>query len=221
MADNVVARFRDHFEPAHPVVVERYDDLVAIYTYIREKYQEAVDAAFDAVSRQIGFVVTTTVPVVVEVEKGGAIKSLHVGAAHLNGTLFERIGGVVKTGDSIPAGADKTIQAGSYRLYLLWFDALNLKLRADWMEPAHFLSEVAASRLQTEARARIRPDIPEPAHWFDPGIALAEEEAVLISAIDQVYPEIQLANRVSAYRQILRGQVGPHVKEPAHFRPIE
>jgi hypothetical protein len=58
----------------------------------------------------------------------------------------------------------------------------------------------------------------EPAHWFDPGRAIAFEEAALISVIDEVYPELRLVDRVAAYRQVARKAVLPEVMEPAHFR---
>jgi hypothetical protein len=46
-------------------------------------------------------------------------------------------------------------------------------------------------------------------------------EAVLIEAIDQVYSDLHLVERVSFYRQSLGRVVRPEVKEPAHFRRIE
>jgi hypothetical protein len=44
------------------------------------------------------------------------------------------------------------------------------------------------------------------------------DEKVLISVIDEVYPEFRLADRIAATRQMLR-QVQPEVMEPAHLRP--
>lgn len=61
----------------------------------------------------------------------------------------------------------------------------------------------------------------EPAHWFDPGIATAVEELVLIEAIDRVYPELRLVDRVAFVREALRKRVRPEVMEPAHFRRFE
>ncbi|MGO9975927.1 MAG: hypothetical protein ACLP01_24600 [Solirubrobacteraceae bacterium] len=63
----------------------------------------------------------------------------------------------------------------------------------------------------------MRPEVLEPAHWFDPGVAIGVEDAVVISAIDEVYPELRLAERIAADRLALR-QIPPEVKEPAHFR---
>lgn len=207
-------------EPAHPAVVKLHDDLVGIYTHLREKYQKEIDDAFDRVSRQIGFVVTTAVPVVLEVNKEGVVKSVNMGADHLKGTLFERELSTVlgKLDDPIPI---PKVAAGTYRLYLLWFDAIKLRLRTDWMEPAHFLKERLVAGIRPELAARVRPEVREPAHWFDPGIAIAVEEAVLIEALDEVYPELRLVERIAASRAALRRQLRPEVKEPAHFRQLE
>jgi hypothetical protein len=61
----------------------------------------------------------------------------------------------------------------------------------------------------------------EPAHWFDPRIKISMEEAVLIEAIDEVYPELKLTERVASTRENLR-MVRPEVKEPAHYyRQVE
>jgi hypothetical protein len=48
--------------------------------------------------------------------------------------------------------------------------------------------------------ALVRPEVREPAHWFDPRIAIAPEEAVLISVIDKVYPELRLMDRIASFR---------------------
>ena len=58
----------------------------------------------------------------------------------------------------------------------------------------------------------------EPVHWFDPAAALPIEEGVLIHALDEVYPDLKLLDRVTAARQTLTG-IGPEVREPAHLRP--
>jgi len=231
MAQESFSRLRDWVEPAHPSIVDRFDDLVAIYTHIRDHFQKGIDAAFDRVSRQIGFVVTTTIPVVLEVGKDGALSSVTAGAEHLKGTLFEKELLVALNPQPLPPKSDAwKASAGKYNLYLIWHAALKLKLRMDWMEPAHFrqfvggiqagLGELSAARTQ-EALARVRWDVREPAHWFNPGLAISVEEAVLIEAIDQVYSDLHLVERVSFYRQSLGRVVRPEVKEPAHFRRIE
>jgi hypothetical protein len=62
----------------------------------------------------------------------------------------------------------------------------------------------------------------EPAHWFDWRITLRPEETMLISVIDEVYPDLSLASRVSAIREQGRYSiVRPEVLEPAHFNRTE
>jgi len=221
MADQNYVRFHDWAEPAHPAIVKQFEDLVAIYTRIRDQFQQKIDDAFDRVSRQIGFVVTTTVPIVLDIGKGNANTSISIGAEHLKGTLFENA--VIEAIKDI----QKPASPGKYNLYLFWYDALRIKLRTDWMEPAHFLrgiggiqpkiGEMSAARAQ-ESLAHIRWDVREPAHWFDPGIAIGAEEAILIDAIDQVYTDLHLVERVAYYRQAQRRTIRPEVQEPAHFR---
>jgi hypothetical protein len=228
MGHESFVRLRDWVEPAHPSIIGQFTDLVAIYTRIRDQFQKQIDAAFDRVSRQIGFVVTTTIPIVIEIGGNGEQKSINVGADHLKGTLFERELLAALKPESKKIDTWKA-SPGKYNLYLIWYDALKLKLRTDWMEPAHFrrvgvirpeMIGLSAGQTQ-EALARIRWDVREPAHWFDPGIAISPEEAVLIEAIDQVYADLRLAERVSFYRQAMRRVIRPEVQEPAHFRRIE
>ncbi len=210
-------------EPAHPMVVALHDNLVELYKFIREKYQPKIDEAFDKVSRQIGFVVTTTIPVEVEVADKGKLKQVTVTADNLKGTLFETIPSALSSAGSLPAG----IAPGKYQLYLLWYPALKLKLRTDFMEPAHLAQGPGAAEILSSMRAdlavRFAGKIPfygEPVHWLDPGYVIAAEEAVLIHAIDEVYPELRLADRISTARQDLRTKVRPEIPEPAHlFRP--
>ncbi|UCD58226.1 MAG: hypothetical protein JSV16_03695 [Candidatus Hydrogenedentota bacterium] len=225
-------RLRDWVEPAHPAVVRLHDDLLAIYTRIRERYQAEIDQTFDRISRDIGFVVTSTLPVALEISDNGKIKSIRVGAEHLKGTVFERefapIFKSIPRGDAIPA------QAGAYAIRLIWYDALKLRIRTDWMEPAHFRDIVTArfrpwgarpwvepAHLVPDVRepAHVPPEVMEPAHWFDPGAAHWREK-VLISVIDEVYPELHLADRIVSVREKLHRWVRPEVKEPAHFRDI-
>jgi hypothetical protein len=85
------------------------------------------------------------------------------------------------------------------------------------MEPAHYRRERYAERFRARERIQVRPEVREPAHWFDPGIAIAVEEAVLISVIDDVYPELRLSDRISSYREIFRRRVRPEVMEPVHI----
>jgi hypothetical protein len=210
---------RDWVEPAHPVIVQRFNDLVNIYKYLKIGFQEKINNAFDSVSKQIGFVITTTMPVTVRVSEQGKIEKVELGSNGLHGTLFDReFAGLLKELSGKP---EDKVASGCYSLYLIWHDALKLKLRADWVEPAHFRVFQVAS-LQTavadERLRQVRPEVKEPAHWFDAGIALVEDEEILISAIDEVYGDLKLAERIASARQESR-QFIPGIREPAHFSP--
>jgi hypothetical protein len=119
------------------------------------------------------------------------------------------------------------VKAGDYGLQLLWFEALKLKLKTDfmepahfhWMEPAHLPSLGIRPEIIEQMTMRVPPEVQEPAHWFDAGIALGKEEEVLIAAIDEVYPELKLTDRIAAGRQDTRFRV-PGIREPAHFRQL-
>ena len=209
-------RLRDWVEPAHPMIVERYEDIVEIYRFVREKYQPAVDELFDKISRQIGYIVASTVPVMLEFGEGGVLNSVQVGADHLRGTLFEQVVQVLKPREKF------SVRAGKYNIYLIWYDALKLRLRKDWVEPAHFRRDVLLERAQrAQSGAEIKWDVREPAHWFDPGTRMVLDDAIQISVLDEVYPELRLAERVAFYRYAYLQQVRPEVMEPAHFRKPE
>lgn len=207
-----IAQLRDWVEPAHPMTIKLRDDLHALYTRIREKYQKKVDKAFDLVSRQIGFVVATSLPVVLEVGQKGTVEGISMGAEHLQGTFFDQE--LTKALEMLRDDSIPSLKVGTYKLYLFWFEALKLRLQADWMEPAHVVAQI-----RPELIARVRPEVREPAHWFDPGIAIDAEETVLISVIDEVYPELRLADRIAVSREAIR--VRPEVIEPAHYRQLD
>lgn len=218
MNETSFARLRDWTEPAHPAVIRLYDDLTQVYRAMREN-QEQIDAAFDRVAAQIGFVVTTTLPVRVEVAEEGKVTKTSFDGDALRGTIFEKeLSGFLQNLTRKPFTG---VPAGTYRFYLIWYNALKLKLSRDWFEPVHvlqgllgsFASQSAAGGAQS---ALVRPEVREPAHWFDAGVAIAVEDAVVISAIDEVYPELRLTERIAADRLTIR-QIGPGVKEPAHF----
>jgi hypothetical protein len=122
---------------------------------------------------------------------------------------------------------------GSYNIYLIWFDALKLRLRTDWIEPAHFRDylklrdrfkdilrfdwiEPAHVALGGMAASPVDPDVIEPAH-FKPTPDRWREK-VLIAVIDEVYPELRLIDRIGKLKDIIRHRVPPDVIEPAHFR---
>jgi hypothetical protein len=234
MADTSFSRLRDFVEPAHPAVIRLQDDLINIYTLIRDRYQRQIDEAFGNVARQTGFVVTTTLPVVLTVNEKRV--QLEMGTENLRGTLFESaVMEVLK-----PLGADLAgkLAPGEYPLYLIWHDALKLKLRTDWIEPAHWRRFEPGPDIQVKPGWGVR----EPAHWFDPRLRVDLHDALVINAIDQVYPELRLLDRVEAARSVgvsagaARGAISaeaapeaamsteavrrmpPGVHEPAHFR---
>jgi hypothetical protein len=215
MSENVFAHLHDWTEPAHPSIIRLYDHVIQIYRELKEQ-QDKIDEAFDRVSSQIGFVVTTTLPVRFEVGNEGRVESANLDGAALKGTLFEKelAPFTGKLRDRKLTG----VAPGSFRVYLIWYDALSLKLRRDWMEPAHVLQGLLTNIIgPAKGAAAVRPEVREPAHWFDPGIAIAIEDAVVISAIDQVYPELRLAERIAADRLAIR-RIRPEVMEPVHFR---
>lgn len=218
MDEKVFARIRDWVEPAHPAVVKQFEDLILIYRALRERFQEPIDQAFDRVSREIGFVVTTTIPAVLEIPKEGQEVRWSVSEA-LKGSMFEKALTEVLKPDPAPW---KGVSAGSYRLYILWHDALRLKLRKDWLEPAHFLRpdilRQATTATAASAAAQVRWEVQEPAHWFHPAATIPIEDQIVIAAIDEVYGDLRLAERIAQTRLMLRC-VRPEVMEPAHIRP--
>jgi hypothetical protein len=207
-------------EPAHPGVIKIRDDLVSVLTAVRAKVQPAFDDAFDRISRQIGFVVTTTLPVAFEVDAKSQIARVSLSAGNLQGTLFEQgFAESFKSLAKLKVGNEKDpVAAGSYHTYVIWLAALKLRLRYDWLEPAHWGS-VDLSRFITTAAESVFDYSPiEPAQWFDPGLAISALEGVSLSALDEVYPELQLVERLGQIRAQQRITVGPGVREPAHPR---
>src|SRR5271157_4535152 len=170
MNEPIFRTLRDWTEPAHPGVVRLYDELIQIYQEMR-KQQDKIDAAFDRVASQIGFVVTTTLPVRMELDANGAVKSAALDGEALRGTLFEKE--LAPFVGSLKDRTFKGVPAGTFRFYLIWYDALRLKLRRDWMEPAHVLQGVlnTLAAQSAERRVALPPEVGEPVHWFDPGFA--------------------------------------------------
>lgn len=206
-------------EPAHGNVVKRHDDLVKLYQFLRGQYQERIDQAFDDASREIGFVVTTTAPYVLEIGRNGKVEQLSIGVEYLKGSVFEqKLGAVTENvvGEKVPLQT-----AGRFDIYLLWYGALKVRLRADWLEPAHpfmradWLEPAHPYMRQRVARdIAVRPEVMEPVHWFDPSVVIAADEKLVIAAIDEVYPELRLADRLINARRAL--QLWPGTREPAH-----
>ena len=112
------------------------------------------------------------------------------------------------------------VEPGTFKLVSK--EALKLKLKVDWIEPAHY-RDFRAVAVQTavvqDLPAQLNPGVREPAHWFDAGFALAKEEELLIAAIDEVYTDLKLAERIAVARRATIRNI-PGVREPAHFRDI-
>ncbi len=212
-------------ELIQPTVIRLFNSLTQVYRIMRER-QKDIDAAFDRAAAQIGFVVTSTLPVRVEIAEEGVVKGISFDGAALRGTIFEKeLSGFLEEFRKKPFSG---VPAGKYRFYLIWYDALNLKLRCDWCEPAHLLQSalgsIMAQRAGVTATALVPPEVHEPAHWFDPGVAIAVEDGLVIMAIDEVYPELRLADRISAGRLAIaqfawRGRYEPNemVAAPYYF----
>jgi len=218
MAQNVFRRPIWWSEPAHPGIVQQLGDVVALYRAIREKVQPGIDKAFDEVSRQIGFVVATTLPATVTVDEKKRVAAVAIGGDQHKGTLFERE--LTKAFNPLIGQNVAGVSAGTYNLYAIWQAALSLALQHHWLEPAH--PGVAAPSLEELQLTRFKrpPGVHEPAHFLDAAFELAPEDTVVIAAIDEVYPELRLAERIATARTATRPvAVSPFVKEPTHFRP--
>jgi len=205
---------RSWVEPAHNTVLQRYGDLKELHTQIRDKFQVSIDKAFDTASKQIGFVVTTSLPVTFEIVKGGRVKSLSMGTEGLKNTLFEKA--IQSTG--ITEMTIPTLSPGKYETYLIWYEALRLRLKTDWMEPAHQAIPrrpplTSHPEIMEPVHFPLRWDVMEPVHWFDPRKVIPDYESVLISVIDEVYPELRLVERIASSRQAARAvKVRPEVQ---------
>jgi len=185
---------------------------------MRERQKE-IDAAFDRVAAQIGFVVTTTLPVRVEVAEEGAVRKSSFDGDALRGTVFEKeLSGFLNEFSEKPFSG---VPAGTYRFYLIWHDALNLKLRFDCCESVHILQSLLGSLVSERggisASSLVRPEVKEPPHWFDSGVAIEIDEALVILAIDEVYPELRLAERISAGRLATRQIPLQYPHERIHY----
>jgi hypothetical protein len=212
-------------EPAHPSVVRLFEGLVQVYRSMKEN-QRKIDDLFDSVSSKIGFVVTTTLPVRFEVEDKGKLRACELKGEAIRGTLFaQEFEPFLK---EYKGRTLENISPGTYDFYLIWSSALLLKVIPD---PQERVAEPIFRAVQTtQAVASVGPEVREPAHWFDPRIPLPVEDVLTISAIDVVYPEFHLAERISASRMAIRRLgtypnepphfVRPEVREPAHFREV-
>ena len=222
-ADEKLITYKPPQEPIHPVTIKYREDVREIYRVLKAKYQEKINAAFDRAARQIGFVVASTLPCRIEVADG-KVKTVSLNAVNLKETIFEReLMPVLKSFNDEKLS---TISDGSYDIYLLWTSALMVILEYYWMEPAQFLKNYLGSLIspttnyQTPSAAtmpQIVAEATEPAHWFEPGVKISSNEAILLSVIDEVYPELHLSERIAKIKTKIV-KVGSEVKEPAHSK---
>ena len=95
-----------------------------------------------------------------------------------------------------------------HRFYLIWQDALKLKLQLNWVE-------IVSGQSVTIIH---RPYPNEFTQWFDPGMATAIEDAVVILAMNEAYPELRIMERISSNRLAIAQMRLPHPQErPAYL----
>ncbi|MDD1753974.1 MAG: hypothetical protein LUQ38_12910 [Methanotrichaceae archaeon] len=185
----VVKRSKIWLEPVHPWKSLR-DDLEKLYRVIHA-YQQEIDEAFDGVSKKIGFVALTAVPITVEVGEKGKINNIAMGAENMKGTIFEDA--LFKAME--PMRKESTqINPGSFEVLLFWEPALKYVLNAAmdecttapdsavqfhlWKEPAHVF------RIRKDILDVINPD-------YQPGMGND-----LIDVIDKVYTDLKLGDSI-------------------------
>ena len=165
-----------------------YEDLVQVYRSMKE-HQHEIDHAFASVASRIDLGATTTLPVRAEVESWGILRRLDpdsgaAGRAVL-GREFEPFLEALK-GRTL-----RGVAPGIWHFYLIWHDALLLELQGDVYAPVKMLSALI-DMLTAPA---------EPLRFASP---LPEQDALTLSAIDAAYPELRLADRMSADRTSVR-----------------
>ncbi|MCU0284864.1 MAG: hypothetical protein MUF15_00570 [Acidobacteria bacterium] len=202
-------RLSGYLEPSQYRSVKNYDNLRELYTFFRDKYQDEIDRTFDKISKEIGFVITTTLLIQVGISKDGNITSLSISSEQLKDTIFEREFNVLFK--SVKSTGLSKIPEGNYNLYLIWHSALKVKLCTEWMEPAHVPTPGTPNDYITPVNCHIM----EPAHWFDSRVSIGQEDAIHISLIDEIHPELRLIDRIISSRESSR-RVYPEVMEPAH-----
>ena len=85
---------------------------------------------------------------------------------------------------------------------------MKLKLQLNWIEIVSGQSVTVIPR----------PYPVELAQWFDPGMVIAIEDAVLILAMNEAYPDLRIMERISSNRLAIAQMRLPHSKEmPAYL----
>jgi hypothetical protein len=175
-----------------------HEDLIQVYRSMKE-HQREIDLAFASVASRIDFGATTTFPVRAEVESWGILRSLDpdgdsAGLAVLGREFkpfLEALNGRTLRG----------VAPGTWHFYLIWHDALLLELKCDVYAPVQMLPALI-DMLTAPA---------EPARFASP---LPEGDTLTISAINAAYPELHLADRMSAKRTSGR-RIASQAMEPA------
>lgn len=215
-------------EPAHSSVVKLQEDLFYIYQLIRDKLQVKIDKAFNDIARQYGFVVTTSIPITLTLDESGTVMGVVVtdGKPIQDSIILKEMNHVFDLFKK--SKFPQSISTGDFNIYLFWYEALKIKLKTDWIEPAHYRVFSQFEHYKFDANTsssnkyrnlNVKPDVIEPVHWFDPKSHIEVEEAVLINVIDEIYPELQLTTKISAARSLEKVmEVPSDVKEPVHFR---
>lgn len=206
---------------AQYLAVKTYDYLRTLYGFFRER-QEEIDNTFDSVSQSIGLVITTTLPIQV-VLSNGKINSISIGTSQLMNTLFEqKFSTFLQTFKTLSSDQLSTVPDGNYSLYLIWLDALSLRIRSDFMEPVNSRRSTSRSSSNFPSSFRsVPPVVEEPVHWIDVGLSIDLSETIQISAIDEIYPELKLADRIILARQISRISISSETSRSTNLRNIE
>lgn len=153
--ENILKDWRHWAEPAHPMVVKLHRDLIEIYRFIKENYQENIDEAFDIASKKVGLVLTTTMPITIEIDDNGSVKDLKIGSDKLGETILVKELSKTINADKINSSAEiPKVSSGVYNLAVFWFDAVKLSLRTDWMEPAQPVYQFKSQLLGKEAQIK-------------------------------------------------------------------
>ena len=81
----------------------------------------------------------------------------------------------------------------------------------DWIEPAHLTPEGWGEVSVTSKREPSKQPDPHPDPW---------REKVMVTVVDEVYPELGIKDRIASARETLLRRVRHEVVEPAHFRDL-
>jgi len=190
-------------EPAQ--FIQEIDDLASLYAEIRDTYQTKIDEAFDQVSRKIGFVVLTSLPVTFSVDENGGICGIEMSAKNMKGTIFEAVKDVLAPMSKVrkleSKSTKKAIAKGDYQVLIIWKAGLKAILASLPIlrgEPAHppYSYDAEAARY---AMLRAHQEPAHPPYYFDP-MATQESEywRSTIAVIDRMYPELNLGAQIAA-----------------------